>query len=126
MTNESKTPKLEQKQILKREQRISKDIIPSYIGKEIVFEVSDVGNPVCSGYLQKYDKRFLQIKDFKQHEASLENMLNRRESFLERNPTYDITKPESIRYALPKREIAVCLVASIQSLENVLNVRRLK
>lgn len=120
MTEEQK-PRIKQT-LSPSPRRISKDIIPSYIGKNIVMELEDVGYNVSSGYLEKYDGRFLLLRDYKQHTTHLESATERITDI--DHPSDDLISPESVRYSLPSRLINVNIIASITTLDDLLEARK--
>ncbi|MCK4553239.1 hypothetical protein KAT80_03475 [Candidatus Pacearchaeota archaeon] len=112
------------KQIIKQKKntrRKSSDLITKHIGDDIVLELGDIGNDVCSGHLQNYDGRLLEITDFKQHSVTLDSTINYANK---RNPQCYIENPESIRYSLKTKNINAGLVASIQLYDEVISARK--
>ncbi len=98
--------------------RLSRDLILQYVGKDIVLELGDIGMNVCSGFLEKYDGKHLDLVNFKQHICSLDKLYR---SYVH---PYDLTSPASVKYSLPRRTINNGIVASIQSLEDVLKAQK--
>ncbi len=106
--------------------RLSRDLIAQYVGKEVVLESDHIGTNVSSGFLEKYDGKRVKIKDFKQHDMDLDDSIewNPRNYVCQRDvDSKDITNPASVRYTLPSRTINAHLIASIQTMEDVLNAR---
>ena len=111
---------------LKQEQRISPqktrlDIVPSYIGKDVILE-TDLGGHICSGRLSRYDGRYLQLTEFRQHRVSLEETMTC--GNFAANPHSDISREESVIYSLPAKTLAATSVASIQLYDEVLSSRQ--
>ncbi|MBI2448801.1 hypothetical protein HYV49_00715 [Candidatus Pacearchaeota archaeon] len=98
-----------------------KDIISSYIGKQVVIEEGNVAVNLSAGYLERYDGRFLLIKDYKKHKVNLNQVFDNTYT----NPQYNnMTSPESVEYSLPQRAIKVNIIASIMTLDDLIEARR--
>ena len=116
---EEKQPKLEQRLTQQTKRRIKKYLIEDYVGKNIVMEIGDIGYGVSYGHLDSFDGGFLRISGYKNTSVTLENAITH--GLVSYN---DITSEQNIIYTLPSRTINVNLIASIQTLEEVLGVRK--
>lgn len=97
------------------------DLITKHIGEDVILELRDFEEHVCSGHLKNYAGRFLEITDFKQHTAALNDVIN---YAVGDTPFYDIESPKSIKYSLKTKGINRKLVASIQLYDDVISARK--
>lgn len=107
--------------ILENMPRIHKDIPSNYVGKQVVMEIGGTGTNLSSGLLEQYDGRFVLIKDYKKHYEPLSRILDKT-AFI--SPGCDLTNDKSIDYSLPSLTININQIASIMTLDNLIETRR--
>ena len=95
----------------KKQKKLSKsprELLEGYVGKEVVMEIEHQDTPVVSGILKAYDGKFALIENYTQHHLYLSDLMEGES--LERN----------IHYSLPSKLINASLIASLQTLEDIL------
>mgnify|MGYP001603793980 CR=1 FL=1 len=105
-----------------------KDIISSYVGKQVVMEIERIYGNVVSGKLIQYDGKFALIEDYRMHKenANIKDTITESSQSLDRNPGHDITRlkrKDSVQYIIPSVAINVNQIASITTLDSILEAR---
>ncbi len=97
---------------------ISKDILSQYVGQEVILELGHIGTNISYGFVREYDGKFMELGLFKLLKPTLGEAITS-------NLNIDnLQLQSSIRYSLPSHTINVNQIASITSLNDVINARK--